>query len=174
MTIDEAATLIRSGIQAEPEGAMWADLGCGSGTFTTALATLLGEHSRIYAIDKVDQIIESRGGNNVDIKFAKIDFINDALPVTNLDGILMANSLHYVKEKDLFIKKLSRHLKPAGQVIIVEYDTEHSNQWVPYPISFTSLQKTFAAAAFSDIKKIGERKSIYRTGKMYAAAVSRK
>jgi ubiquinone/menaquinone biosynthesis C-methylase UbiE len=96
------------------------------------------------------------------------------LPVNNLDGILMANALHYVKDKNVVIKKLAKHLKPAGQFIIVEYDTEQSNQWVPYPISFSRLQETFSAEGYNDIKKIGERRSVYRGGKMYAALAGRR
>ncbi len=173
MTISEAAKLIQPGVPIATPNAMWADLGCGSGTFTNALATLLGVDSRIYAVDKVDQTIEPQS-SKVKIDFVQLDFVNDVLPVTNLDGILMANALHYVKDKDVFIKKLTKHLKSAGQFIIVEYDTEQSNQWVPYPISFTSLQKAFSPAGFNDIKKIGERRSVYRAGKMYAALAGRR
>lgn len=173
MTISEATKLIQSGVQIETPDAIWADLGCGAGTFTYALASLLGASSRIYAIDKVDQTIASQD-SKVNIEFVRLDFVHEVLPVTNLEGILMANALHYVKDKEVFIRKLTKHLKPAGHFIIIEYDTEQSNQWVPYPVSFTSLQKTFSAAGFDDIKKIGERKSIYRDGKMYAAFVGRR
>lgn len=173
MKISEAATLIQSGVQNNIPNATWADLGCGSGTFTKALATLLRERSKIYAVDKVDQPIKSPNENKVEIEFIRLDFINEALPFTNLDGILMANALHYVKEKDTLIKKLTTHLKPTGQFIIIEYDTKNSNQWVPYPINFENLRKTFSTAGFRDVKKFNERKSIYQAGKMYAAVVRR-
>jgi ubiquinone/menaquinone biosynthesis C-methylase UbiE len=173
MKITEAAILIEPGIQNKIPNATWADLGCGSGTFTKALASLLMEHSKIYAVDKVDQPMKSPNENKVEIEFIRLDFINEALPFVNLDGILMANALHYVKEKDVLIKKLTKHLKPAGQFIIIEYETENSNQWVPYPINFKKLQKAFSVAGFSEVIKISERKSIYQAGKMYAAVAMR-
>ena len=79
--------------------------------------------------------------------------------------------LHYVKDKPAFIEKIKKHLKPAGQLIIVEYDTVRQNRWVPYPISFENLIETFSRAGFNQIKKIGERNSVYRTEKMYAACI---
>ena len=56
-------------------------------------------------------------------------------------------------------------------MIIIEYDTVRQNRWVPYPISFENLVQTFSAAGFSSIKKIGERNSVYRSEKMYAAVI---
>ena len=46
----DAVALI-AGAVGEP-GGTWADLGAGTGTFTRALAELLGATSRIYAVDR--------------------------------------------------------------------------------------------------------------------------
>ena len=53
MTHDEAVGLISSGrLTNSPGPATWADLGCGDGTFTLALASLLPAGSTIYAVDQ--------------------------------------------------------------------------------------------------------------------------
>ncbi|HEX6225627.1 MAG TPA: methyltransferase domain-containing protein [Chryseolinea sp.] len=169
MKTDDAKALIAPGIPAATHNSRWADLGCGSGIFTTALAGLLQSGSKIYAVDKENLGQEIPGGENVEIEFLVLDFITDAFPFSALDGILMANSLHFVKDKSGFIEKLKRHLTSKGHLIIVEYDTDRHNRWVPYPISFANLAKTFSAAGFTSIKKIGERNSVYRPEKIYAS-----
>src|SRR5688572_25740157 len=166
MKVSDATILIKGGMPAKINNTVWADLGCGGGIFTNALARLLGDRGKIYAIDKENQAIEIDTGGKIRIEFVKLDFIHDELPFLTVDGILMANALHYVKDKAAFIEKVKKHLKPTGELIIVEYDTARQNRWVPYPISFENLIETFSSAGFNQIKKIGERNSVYRAEKM--------
>jgi ubiquinone/menaquinone biosynthesis C-methylase UbiE len=170
MEIVEAIDLIKPGIPNEASNTIWADLGCGRGTFTKALAALLGDEGKIFAVDKTAQQFDT-ANKRKQIEFVKLDFLRDQLPFFNLDGILMANALHYVKDKTHFITNLKSHLKPRGQLIVVEYDTERPNEWVPYPISYKKLADTSSTIGLSNVKKIGERNSIYRSGKMYACVV---
>lgn len=171
MEIAEAITLIKPAFPYKIQSSNWADLGCGTGTFTKALSLLLSSTSKIYAIDKESQHIESPGENLAEIEFGKLNFMDSPLPFQQIDGILMANSLHFVKDKSPFIDRLKSHLKPDGQMIVVEYDREKESRWVPYPISYTRLVKTFTAAGFHQIKKIGERNSIYGPEKIYACLI---
>ena len=82
----------------------------------------------------------------------------------------MANSLHYVKEKDLFIRKTQTYLKEGGCFIIIEYDTEISNTWVPFPVSYNSLNKLFEKEGFG-VKKLNEKPSIYRRENIYSVLI---
>jgi trans-aconitate methyltransferase len=170
MDVTEARALIEPAFLNPSLNATWADLGCGTGTFTQALATLLEEGSKIYAVDKQHQQIKPSVMLSADLQFMKLDFVREVLPFNNLDGILMANALHYVKDKITFVNGLVNYLKPSGQILIVEYDTQNPNQWVPYPVSFETLVKTFSSR-FAHIIKIGERNSIYKQGKMYACSM---
>jgi precorrin-6B methylase 2 len=52
MYIADATELIRIDQIAGARAQRWCDLGCGAGTFTLALATLLPPGSVIHAIDK--------------------------------------------------------------------------------------------------------------------------
>lgn len=172
MNLTEAIDLIRPAFVGNISRQTWADLGCGTGLFTKALATLLGSESTIYAVDYEDQFINSES-DIAAIESIKLNFIDDALPFAALNGILMANSLHYVKDKISFIRKLIHHMVPDGRFIIVEYDTIRANTWVPYPIAFDHLAAVFTQLGFGKIQRIGERNSIYRSDKMYASLVER-
>lgn len=152
---------------------IWADLGCGTGTFTLALASLLDEESLIYAIDSnstaLNKIPETY--NQVKIEKFAADFISTDLPIHQLDGILMANSLHYVKDKEAFLTKLRSHLQKDACFLIIEYDSNASNIWVPYPIDFQSLKALFSKLGYQSITKLNSRPSVYGNRQMYAALI---
>ena len=171
MTVEEAKTLIGSADYASPIPHSWADLGCGSGLFSRALAELLPIDSHILCLDKDRQNWDSLNVQRVHLEFRQVNFLQETIPGSGLDGILMANSLHYVSDKRKFIQKLRANLCAKGQFLIVEYDTERSNPWVPYPISFPKLQELFSSLGFTKIKKIGERRSSYGPNLMYAAEI---
>ena len=164
-----AIRLIQGGVSQFSKG-VWADLGCGDGLFTTALGELLSkEGSIIYAVDENKRVLQKiKAMHGIELRKVVANFEEIDLVIQELDGILMANSLHYVKDKSAFINKTLQWMKKDGSFIIVEYDTETSNQWVPYPISFVSLQKLFSDFGFT-AKKIGEERSIYNRAKIYAA-----
>ena len=175
MKLTEAIELIeneqfhKAGIQT------WADLGCGSGIFTSALASRLVSGSIIYAVDSDAaslRMIPNIAG--VSIKTIQSDFVKDPLNFPSLDGILMANSLHYVKDKTGFISKIAKFLQPDGCFLFIEYDTDRPvPTWVPYPLSFQSLAKLLAVAGFTSAVRIGQRPSRYHRGTMYCALIKK-
>ena len=171
MQLEKAIELIGNGLRAGLNTQVWADLGCGTGTFTLALARLLPAKSLVYAVDKNKAALNKIPAeyNDVIIKKLHGDLTQEKLP-ENLDGILMANSLHYVSDKDAFIKKMQTHLKKTGCFLIVEYDTDIPNQWVPYPVSLNSLKQLTENLGYS-LEKLGEHPSIYRKEKIYSAII---
>lgn len=153
-------------------GQLWADMGCGSGLFSFALAQMLCSGSTIYAADKTNSFSQTNKVKGVETEWVQADFVQDSFEFTQLNGILMANSLHYVADKNALINKFKKMLLPQGIFIIIEYDTVQSNRWVPYPISFSQLKQLFLAAGYTNTRKIGERKSVYNNTTMYAAIAS--
>ena len=173
MTIEDAFTLIRNALPGHTkQPATFADLGCGTGLFTRALARLLADGSTIYGIDRTPGLRQQTTPNGVHLIPLILDFVKEDLSPQNLDGILMANALHYVKDKPALIKKLQKHLQPTAPFLIVEYDTDRPvTTWVPYPLSFLSLQKLFHTAGYGRIEKTGSRPSLFGRGDMYAAVI---
>ena len=153
----------------------WADLGCGNGTFTLALAHFLQPQSIIYAVDTDKAALRQipTEYNSVVIEKKQGNFDANNLPFKDLDGILMANSLHYIKDKDSFIQRAVGYLEEDGSFLLIEYDTGRANQWVPYPLSFSSLIGLFGRAGFHSTRKLQERPSVFGNSKLYSALIQR-
>lgn len=172
MTLNEAIDLIeKADLSDKPQ--RWVDLGCGSGLFTEALASLLPRASKVTGVDKTRQSLKAAAGNGVPLAFYQADFQRDSLPFSSLDGIMMANALHFIADKQALVDKLTACLRPDGVFLIVEYDTDTPNPWVPHPISYEDLAILFRGCGFSEIRKTGERQSIYGGRKMYGCIIAR-
>ena len=138
------------------KGGYWADLGAGSGAFTFALRELVGPTSTIYAVDKDRASLDSlkneyrtRFKNDTNLHLQVEDFSRTTnLPL--LDGILAANSLHYFKDRVKVLQHIKSFLKPTGKLIVIEYNVDSGNPWVPYPFSFGSFGKLALQAGFSE------------------------
>jgi SAM-dependent methyltransferase len=135
--IKKARILLRPGV--EDCRGTWADLGCGDGIFTGALYTLLEPGSEIYAVDKKKRALDALVSNfaesypNAAPHAIAADFTR-GLALPPLDGVLMANSLHFVRRKRPVLDQLVTMLKPGGRLIVVEYNTSRGNFAVPHPL----------------------------------------
>lgn len=151
----------------------WADLGCGTGTFTLALAALLAPGSRIHAMDRSASALRKIPATHsgVAIMTHQGDLTNQPWPFTGLDGILMANSLHYVDDQAAFIRACKPRMTRRRHFLIVEYDTDQANRWVPHPVSRSTLATVFRSAGYASITVLGSRPSVYQRAPLYAALI---
>ena len=174
MDLTQATKLIKHPDISSTAKTLWADLGCGSGLFTHALAGLLAADSKIYAVDKdAGALKRIHRPDTITIERIEADFVKDTLGLHDLNGILMANSLHFVEDKMAFIQKIEPYFAGEPCFLIVEYNTDNSNPWVPYPISFATLQALFKKLGYNSINAINEVPSRYNQAKMYSALIRR-
>jgi ubiquinone/menaquinone biosynthesis C-methylase UbiE len=155
-------SLIKGGVPAQ--GGRWADLGAGEGAFTLALADVLGPDAHIVAIDKDARALQSLAGR-VETRVA--DF-NRPLDLRDLDGVVMANSLHYARDKQPVLEAVRNMIKPGGRLIIVEYGSDRGNPWVPYPLTYPQWEKVAARAGFRNTRLLKTVPSRW-LGSMYSA-----
>ncbi|MBZ4188576.1 class I SAM-dependent methyltransferase [Niabella beijingensis] len=167
MNIQEAGELIQGLRLPAAAPLRWADLGCGGGTFTYALHDMLPPDSIIYAIDKNQQQFDEPG-----IRFSRLDFEEQPLQLPPLSGILMANSLHYIKDQLSLLKRLRLQLEEGGTMAIVEYDTSNANRWVPFPVPPAKAAQLAEQCGYRNFYLMGSRPSVYHSSGMYAAAFS--
>jgi len=170
---DAIEMLADSGVEALGP-TIWADLGCGNGTFTLALAALLSAGSTIHAMDRDGSVLRKipSAHNSVRIATYAGDFTNHTWPFADLDGILMANSLHYVADQATFIHACESRMTSRRRFLIVEYDTSEASRWLPYPVSQTRLTGLFERAGYSSITVLRSRPSVYRRASLYAAVIA--
>jgi SAM-dependent methyltransferase len=124
----EATTLIRTPLIEWARPQSWCDLGCGRGTFTTALAHSLARGSIIYAVDFDERALTEIPDHCDGVEIRKIvgDLRSPSLRLPAADGILMANTLHFIQEQQLLLKRL---LSVTGLFLIVEYERSKPNRW---------------------------------------------
>ncbi len=137
-------------------GGVYADFGAGSGAFTLALRELVGSDATIYAVDKDESALReledshrARFNSTFNLILLPNDF-SRPLEIPPLDGIVMANSLHFFKEKEKILRHVSGFLKPSGALILIEYNVDRGNLWVPHPLTFESFQSLALKARFTE------------------------
>ncbi len=135
------------------EQPVWADLGSGSGAFTLALAELLGDAAVIHSVDRdraaliaQERAFRARFPATL-LRVHHADF-TQALDLPALDGIVMANALHFVADKLPVVQRLRSLLRPGGRIILVEYNADRGNRWVPYPLSYPTWATLARLAGF--------------------------
>ncbi len=163
--------LLREGVVGG--GRNWADLGSGEGAFTVALADLLGPSGTIHTVDRESRALQVQlralrdRFPNVTVTPLVADFTLP-LELPPLDGIVMANSLHFERDKLAVLRLVRGYLRPGGRLVLVEYDTDHGNPWVPFPLSFRSWANLAAGAGFRETRRLASVPSRF-LGSIYSA-----
>lgn len=116
-------TLTKLGLKASD---IFADIGCGIGYFTIPAGEFIGSQAA-YALDTSPEMLEevklraaNAGLNNIVItQTGEYDLkLTDEL----VTFALMVNVIHEIEDKPLFLKEISRTLKPGGKLAIIDWE----------------------------------------------------
>ena len=165
--------LLRDGISSP--GGVWAEFGSGRGAFTFALAELIGPEGAIYSVDKNQGALRDQD-NSFQKRFTDhqpiIHYLNkdyvQPIALPPLNGLLMANTLHFHRHKAAILKLIHDYLVPNGCLILVEYNSDLGNTWVPYPLSFHSWRSLAEKVGFVGTRLL-ERVPSSFMGEIYSA-----
>jgi len=182
MNTADAVEMIRDAVGVS--AGVWADLGAGTGTFTRALTEVLGAGSTVYAVDadagavRALRELSSSSSRHVLVTAVNADFTRPlelpglARGRAQLDGILLANALHFVRDAERVLCELVRQLRPGGRVVVVEYDRRAASQWVPYPIPASRWPRLADSAGLTEPTITATRPSSY-AGILYTGVATR-
>jgi ubiquinone/menaquinone biosynthesis C-methylase UbiE len=109
-----------------------ADIGCGTGAYTIALAQEVGEVGQVYAVDvhrdalhTLAGVLEKRGIQNVETLWADVE---KGIPIDaySLDAVVVSNVLFQLEDIESMLTYIAKLLKPEGQLLVVEWSKSHS------------------------------------------------
>lgn len=175
MNLAERRTLLAAAAPRPGEG--WGDIGCGDGAFTLPLIEAIGADGTLVAVD--------RDARAIDALRSALDALPPPLPslqlrvadvrspgvLPPLDGILLANVLHYLPDAAATLGTLARALRPGGRVLMIEYDRADATPWVPHPIPVARLPALSKEAGLLSFHVNARVRSDF--GRMLYAAVAR-
>lgn len=170
MELKDAIDLLHHADKGITGSGHWLELGAGRGLFTRALAHCLSPGSLITAIDKDKNTLAAIPDTISEIAIEKIasDFSEILFPAKQLDGLLMANSLHYIADHHRFLESIQPALKKQAAICLVEYDTAQANRWVPYPLSGNAAEKLLRGLGWAQIQFIQRKPSIFQSTDIYS------
>lgn len=179
MELRDAVELLRDAVG--NSSGVWADLGAGTGTFTRALARTLGTASTVYAVDDDANAVRALRSlapapDEARIIPVEADFTRPlelpGLASGLLDGILLANALHFVRDAEGVLTRLASNVRHCGRVILVEYDRRGAGRWVPHPIAASRWPALATSAGLADPAITATRPSMY-SGNLYVAVATK-
>jgi ubiquinone/menaquinone biosynthesis C-methylase UbiE len=157
----------REDVQKSPEimkrlafrpGERVAEIGVGTGYFTLPVARAVAPAGHVLALDIAPEMLEyldmriqaQKLGN---ITLRKVAADDPQLPPASVDTILMIDTIHYVKDRTAYAKKLVPALVPGGRLVIIDYIPKPMSErpWGPPPeqqFPRDQLDKEMAAAGF--------------------------
>jgi ubiquinone/menaquinone biosynthesis C-methylase UbiE len=104
-----------------------ADIGCGPGFFTIPAAEIVGAQGKVYAVDVQSEMIAAVMTRVADLGLHNVEIVKASdtdvpLPDRDLDLVLMAFMLHEMPQRSLYLHRLRHTLRPAGKILILEWE----------------------------------------------------
>jgi ubiquinone/menaquinone biosynthesis C-methylase UbiE len=158
----------REDVQKSPEimqalafkpGERVADVGAGSGYFTIPVAGAVGPTGVVWALDIAPEMLEYldfriKAQKIENIRLRKVLSDDPQLEPASVDTILMIDTIHYVKDRVGYARRLRQGLAPGGRLVIIDYIPKPMSErpWGPLPEQQISRQQMDADMATAGFK----------------------
>ncbi len=106
-------------------GMVAADIGAGSGYYSSLMAKKVGVTGKIYANDiqpEMLQLIDKKKIPGVVTVLGAVD--DPKLPAACCDLLLMVDVYHELSEPQRMLRKMREELKPGGRLVLIEFRKE--------------------------------------------------
>ena len=106
-----------------------ADFGSGSGAYSIALAEIVGESGKVYAVEIQKDLLtrlqaeaEQKNITNIEFVWGDIDDVDGSnMRDNSVDRLVVANTLFQVEDRDNCIAEARRVLRPGGKLLLVDW-----------------------------------------------------
>lgn len=107
-------------------GQFVADVGAGTGYFTVRLARAVGQKGTVFAIDvdtaMLDYLRQRLAKEQVrNVQVMQVPPHDPLLIDGSLDLIFVCNTYHHLEEREVYLRKLRKALKPDGRLVIIDF-----------------------------------------------------
>jgi len=125
---EEAPSKALDALELKP-GMVVADIGAGSGYYSSRIAKRVGPTGRVYAtdiqpgmIELLERRIKSEGLTNVTTVLGGMD--DPKLPPKSIDLAIMVDVYHELQQPQIFLQRLKDTFKPGGRLVLLEFRKE--------------------------------------------------
>jgi SAM-dependent methyltransferase len=110
-------------------GSVVADVGAGSGYYSTRLARLVGPEGRVYANDIQQAMLDIIRGRIERERIPNIELVlgtttDPRLPRAAVDLAIMVDVYHEFSQPQVMLRRIRESLKPGGRLVLLEYRGE--------------------------------------------------
>jgi ubiquinone/menaquinone biosynthesis C-methylase UbiE len=148
------------------EGDWIADVGAGAGFFSFRLSERVGPSGKVIAQDiDADVLAELReaarreGFSNIETIVGSTD--DPKLPEAALDGVLIVNAYHEMREYEAMLAGIKRALRPGGRLVVVDMppadeSMSRRGQMQQHDIAIGLVVDDLGAAGFEVIQQVAD------------------
>ena len=120
------------------EGQTIADIGAGSGYFTLLIpqkgANVIAIDIDQYALQGIDETMHLPNypmelREKIDLRLVKED--DPQLDLEEVDGVIIVNTITFIADRQEYLLKIMKGLKPGGKILIVDYKTKRIPLSIP-------------------------------------------
>ena len=100
------------------------ELGCGTGTFSEAVAPLVKD---VIATDMSEPMLHqarAKLGEHSNVRFQKQDAYKTSFSESTFDAVLMVNLLHVVHDPALILQECSRVVRSGGRIVVADVTSQ--------------------------------------------------
>ena len=128
---EEAPSKAIAALEIRP-GQVVADVGAGSGFYTSRLAERVGPTGKVLATDLQPQMVALLNARITRERLTQVEVIqatetDPRLPAGQLDLILMVDVYHELARPQEMLRQLRAALKPDGRLVLIEFRKEDAN-----------------------------------------------